>query len=105
MEISLCIFTLDEAGYRPVHGGAKTSQDGPALLVARLTRSSRDNVALHWRQESQKHDASGFNTKLLFGAGGKYDADTMHLRAEMLHHVEADVGLMNQDLAALAAAL
>ncbi len=40
---------------------------------------------------------------LLFGAGGTYDAETLRMRASMIDQVKAEVDLMNQDIAALAA--
>ena len=42
---------------------------------------------------------------LLFGAGGRYDADMLRTRATMLDEVKAEVDLMNQDIAAMAARL
>jgi hypothetical protein len=39
--------------------------------------------------------------KLLFGEGGKYDADDLRSRARMLNQVQAAVKLMNQDLQGL----
>lgn len=65
--------------------------------------SLRARVVAHWKEEYQKQAGSGFNERLLFGAGGRYDAATLRLRANMLHQVEADVSLVNQDLAGLAA--
>ena len=40
---------------------------------------------------------------LLFGAGGTYDEETLRMRASMIDQVKAEVDLMNQDIAALAA--
>jgi hypothetical protein len=40
---------------------------------------------------------------LLFGAGGTYDTETLRMRASMIDQVKAEVDLMNQDIAALAA--
>jgi hypothetical protein len=40
---------------------------------------------------------------LLFGAGGAYDEETLRMRASMIDQVKAEVDLMNQDIAALAA--
>jgi hypothetical protein len=40
---------------------------------------------------------------LLFGAGGTYDEGTLRMRASMIDQVKAEVDLMNQDIAALAA--
>jgi hypothetical protein len=40
---------------------------------------------------------------LLFGAGGTYDEKTLRMRASMIDQLKAEVDLMNQDIAALAA--
>jgi hypothetical protein len=62
----------------------------------------REHIVARWRTfETLKNDPS--TIALLFGAGGKYDAESLHARAAMLDQVQAEVNLENQDLAALAA--
>jgi hypothetical protein len=65
----------------------------------------REKILERWNQfeEIRKNDPE--TVALLFGPGGTYDAGTLRLRATMLDEVKAEVELMNQDIAALAARL
>ncbi|WP_243900067.1 hypothetical protein [Hymenobacter defluvii] len=50
------------------------------------------------RPDSRKGRAQ---LELLFGGGGHYDANALHLRADMLNELQASVRLINQDLRGL----
>lgn len=91
--------------------GRRVSSTFPVVVWAYLTRpefsneqaqSIREHVVARWKEVQLHGDTS--ESTLLFGAGGRYDATTLNLRAAMLDQVKAEVRLMNQDLAALLAA-
>lgn len=65
-------------------------------------KSIRDHLVARWQRDAGL-EGGGPLPKLLFGSGGRYDVDGLHLRAEMLDEVEAEVRLESQDLAAFAA--
>lgn len=65
----------------------------------------REKILERWNRFEDIHKNDPATVALLFGPGGTYDADTLRLRATMLDEVKAEVELMNQDIAALAARL
>ncbi len=68
------------------------------------TRPIRERIVARWRAFETVDDDPG-TLALLFGAGGRYDVDTLRTRASMLDQVRAEVDLGNQELALLAAEL
>lgn len=64
----------------------------------------RERIVQRWRAFEGLADNPTL-APLIFGAGGRYDADTLRLRAAMLSEVAAEVDLASQDVAALAARL
>ena len=90
--------------------GPRVPSTFPLVVWAYLARpefsneqaeSIRAHVVARWKEVQVEGDA--LDVALLFGAGGWYDADSLNLRAAMLDQVEAEVRLMNQDLATLVA--
>ena len=90
--------------------GPRVPSTFPLVVWAYLTRpefsneqaeSIRAHVVARWKEVQLGGDA--LDVALLFGAGGRYDAVNLNLRAAMLDQVEAEVRLMNQDLATLVA--
>lgn len=56
----------------------------------------------HYGQLEQSNSRKGREQQiLLFGSGGTYGADDLHLRADMLNELQAAVRLINQDLRGL----
>jgi hypothetical protein len=64
----------------------------------------RERIVQRWRAFEGLADDPTL-APLIFGSGGRYDADTLRLRAAMLAEVAAEVDLASQDVAALAARL
>jgi hypothetical protein len=90
----------ESAAYPPVVWGYLTQ---PALSNEQRV-SIREKIVGRWRGLRGIGDDPR-TAALLFGSGGPYDAETLRTRAAMLADVKAEVDLMNQDLAALAAQL
>ena len=92
--------------------GPQTSTTYPPIVWAYLSRPEVSNggrepirvrIVGRWKQFRQVDDPKTAAT--LFGAGGSYDAEALHLRAAMLAQVKAEVELTNQELVALSATL
>lgn len=92
--------------------GPATSETYPPVIWTYLTRSAfsnsqrapiRDGIIGRWKRFQEVEDPA--TAGMLFGHGGRYDADSLRLRAAMLDEVKAEVELARQDLAALAAQL
>jgi hypothetical protein len=91
--------------------GPATSSVYPPFVWAYLTRPDfsndgqraiREHIVERWRTvEGLGGDPAVVS--LVVGGGGRYDADTLRLRAAMLSDVAAEVDLASQDVAALAA--
>lgn len=65
----------------------------------------REKILERWNQFEDIRKNDPVTVALLFGPGGTYDVANLRLRATMLDEVKAEVELMNQDIAALAARL
>ncbi len=65
--------------------------------------SIRTRIVERWVQFQGARRDDPELVALLFGAGGTYDEETLRIRASMIDQVKAEVDLMNQDVAALAA--
>ena len=67
--------------------------------------SLRDAMLQTWREEGRLGEPGSIREKkrieLLFGSGGVYDSEELHIREAMLHHLESSIQLMHQDLATL----
>jgi hypothetical protein len=95
---------------RDIWEGPASSQVYPPVVWAYLSRATFSNaqdapirskvVARFRRLRTTDDDAS--TLRLLFGAGGKFDADTLRAQAALLDQVKAEVALQNQDLSVLA---
>jgi hypothetical protein len=66
--------------------------------------SIRDKIVERWHRY-QGLEQEPDDTSALFGAGGRYDADLLQTRAQMLDEVRAEVDLLSQDLESLASEL
>lgn len=68
-------------------------------------RSLRDVLIEAWQEQGRvgKHDSrqARERERLLFGTGGLYDADDLHIREAMLQQLESSIQLMHQDLETL----
>lgn len=68
-------------------------------------RSLRDVMVATWKDEGRLgKPGSRRETErrsLLFGSGGIYDADDLHIREAMLQQLESNIQLMHQDLETL----
>jgi hypothetical protein len=91
----------DSATYPPIVWGYFTQ---PVFSNDRRT-PIRERILARWKQFEDIRKNDPVTVALLFGPGGTYDAATLRLRAAMLDEVNAEVELMNQDIAALAAML
>src|SRR5262249_37843343 len=96
-----------------VWNGPESSTLYPEFLWAFLTRpgfsngeeeSIRDHIVATWRAYHTAANEPAL-ARLLFGEGGRYDADALDLRATLLEQVKAHVGLASQDIAALEIAM
>jgi hypothetical protein len=63
----------------------------------------RARIVARWAQFHGVRKEDPKLVALLFGAGGTYDEETLRMRGSMIDQVKAEVDLMNQDIAALAA--
>lgn len=67
--------------------------------------SLRDVMIRAWREEGRLGQSDSRKEQareaLLFGAGGLYDAEDLHVREAMLQELEASIQLMHQDLQTL----
>lgn len=67
--------------------------------------SLRDAMLQTWREEGRLGEPGSIREKeridLLFGPGGVYDSEELHIREAMLHHLESSIQLMHQELATL----
>jgi hypothetical protein len=58
-----------------------------------------------WNAEGRLGEPGSHREKqrkaLLFGEGGLYDSDDLHVREAMLHQLESNIQLMHQDLETL----
>jgi hypothetical protein len=67
--------------------------------------SLRDVLLQTWNEEGRLGAPGSQQEKkrkeLLFGEGGLYDSDDLHVREAMLHQVESSIQLMHQDLETL----
>lgn len=70
------------------------------------TKSIRDQIIAHWMDFGQISNASTKEkTKLIdiyFGSGGKYSAEQLKNRSNMLDQLEAQISLMKQEIKGLA---
>ena len=64
--------------------------------------SVRANIRQRWR-DYELVDCSPLQHKLFFGVGGSYQADDLHIRANMLDQLQASIRSINQDLQSLLA--
>lgn len=68
-------------------------------------RSLRDVLIAAWQEEGRLGEPNSRNEQerksLLFGSGGIYDADVLHIREAMLQQLESTIQLMHQDLETL----
>ncbi len=68
-------------------------------------RSLRDVLIEAWQEQGRLGKRGSRQARererILFGAGGLYDADDLHVREAMLQHLESSIQLMHQDLEAL----
>lgn len=92
--------------------GPATSATFPIVVWTYLTRPAFSNdrrepirarIVARWKQFQQVEDP--VTAAMLFGSGGRYDVDSLRVRAAMLDEVQAEVELARQDLAVLAATL
>jgi len=64
--------------------------------------SLRDVLLQAWREEGRLGESGSRREQeresLIFGPGGLYDADDLHIREAMLQQLEASIQLMHQDL-------
>jgi hypothetical protein len=90
--------------------GPPSSSVYPAFVWAYLTQPEfsndgqhaiREHIVERWRAVDDVTDDPAL-VRLIFGGGGRYDADGLRLRAAMLSDIAAEVDLENQDVAALA---
>jgi hypothetical protein len=90
--------------------GPVSSSLYPPFVWAYLTRPEfsndgqhaiREHIVQRWRALDGVADDPAL-VRLIFGGGGRYDADTLRLRAAMLSEIAAEVDLQIQDVAALA---
>jgi hypothetical protein len=65
----------------------------------------RARIVARWVQFQSVRKEDAKLVTLLFGPGGTYDEETLRMRGSMIDQVKAEVDLMNQDIAALAARL
>lgn len=65
----------------------------------------RAGIVARWEQFHGVRKEDPKLVALLFGSGGRYDEETLRMRGSMIDQVKAEVDLMNQDIAALAARL
>ncbi len=88
-----------------VWNGPKVSALYPPVVWAYLSRPEFSNrgdqpirakIAARWRSFAELETD---DVKLLFGSGGQYDEQVLHVRASMLNQVKAEVELLNQELA------
>jgi hypothetical protein len=67
--------------------------------------SLRDVLLATWNEEGRLGPPGSRQEKqrreLLFGEGGLYDSDDLHVREAMLHQLESSIQLMHQDLETL----
>lgn len=93
--------------------GPKESSTYPPIVWGYLTQPEFSNeqrapirvkIVERWKQFQDIKDDRETVT-LFFGAGGSYDVEALRTRAAMLDEVKAEVDLMNQEIAALAARL
>ena len=67
--------------------------------------SLRDVLVQTWNEEGRLGKPGSHQEKarkaLLFGGGGLYDSDDLHVREAMLHQLESSIQLMHQDLETL----
>jgi hypothetical protein len=67
--------------------------------------SLRDVLVQTWNEEGRLGKPGSHQEKarkaLLFGEGGLYDSDDLHVREAMLHQLESSIQLMHQDLETL----
>jgi hypothetical protein len=67
--------------------------------------SLRDVMLQTWREEGKLGEPGSIREKerkeLLFGAGGLYDSEQLHVREAMLQQLESSVQLMHQELGTL----
>jgi hypothetical protein len=63
-----------------------------------LAHNARRRWERYGQLERSDSRRSREQQELLFGDGGRYDADALHLRADMLNELQASVRLINQDL-------
>jgi hypothetical protein len=67
--------------------------------------SLRDVLVQTWNEEGRLGTPGSHQEKarkaLLFGEGGLYDSDDLHVREAMLHQLESSIQLMHQDLETL----
>ncbi len=68
-------------------------------------RSLRDVLIATWQEEGRLGESNSRHAQerksLLFGSGGIYDADDLHIREAMLQQLESTIQLMHQDLETL----
>jgi hypothetical protein len=67
--------------------------------------SLRDVMLQTWQEEGKLGESGSLREKerkeLLFGAGGIYDSEQLHVRETMLHQIESSIQLMHQELETL----
>lgn len=67
--------------------------------------SLRDVMLQTWQEEGKLGESGSLREKerkeLLFGAGGIYDSEQLHVRETMLHQLESSIQLMHQELETL----
>ena len=67
--------------------------------------SLRDVLLQTWNAEGRLGEPGSHREKqrkaLLFGEGGLYDSEDLHVREAMLHQLESNIQLMHQDLETL----
>jgi hypothetical protein len=67
--------------------------------------SLRDVLLQAWREEGRLGKSGSRREQeresLIFGSGGLYDADDLHIREAMLQQLEASIQLIHQDLETL----
>jgi hypothetical protein len=92
--------------------GPKESTLYPPMVWGYLTEPAfsndqrepiRKRIVERWLQFQGVRKDDAKLVELLFGPGGTYDEETLRMRASMIDQVKAEVDLMNQDIAALAA--